>query len=222
MKTRRNHRKTTNSRRRRVIKQQRVQTRIHHRKKTVNSGRRHKFFKRGGQIQIQNKIFNTETTRKFGGYGNNSIFVPSLEQINRDQIDSKNDAAENAARDAARKAEEIGYPDVDQFVSNANTTNVSTVVEFENIKFIVKKTPKQLFYERNVNPNLSTTKRINGITVAFYVASDNNTVDIYVDGTKYGYVMIKINNEEYDSSYSGIYNILVSSAIIKDLSQIHT
>jgi hypothetical protein len=49
MKTRRNHRKTTNSRRRRVVKQQRGQTRIHYRKGTVSSGRRHKFFKRGGQ-----------------------------------------------------------------------------------------------------------------------------------------------------------------------------
>jgi hypothetical protein len=48
MKTRRNHRKTTMGRRRRVVKQ-RVQTRINHRKGTVSSGRRHKFFKRGGQ-----------------------------------------------------------------------------------------------------------------------------------------------------------------------------
>jgi hypothetical protein len=31
------------------VKQQRGQTRIHHRKGTVSSGRRHKFFKRGGQ-----------------------------------------------------------------------------------------------------------------------------------------------------------------------------
>ena len=49
MKTRRNHRKTTMGRRRRVVKQQRGKTHnYHHRKGTVSSGRRHKFFKRGG------------------------------------------------------------------------------------------------------------------------------------------------------------------------------
>ncbi len=56
MKTRRNHRKTTNSRRRRVVKQQRGQTRIHYRKGTVSSGRRHKFFKRGGEPVIEPPI----------------------------------------------------------------------------------------------------------------------------------------------------------------------
>ena len=56
MKTRRNHRKTTTGRRRRVVKQQRGQTRIHHRKKTVSSGRRHKFFKRGGEPQLDEII----------------------------------------------------------------------------------------------------------------------------------------------------------------------
>ena len=56
MKTRRNHRKTTNSRRRRVVKQQRGQTRIHYRKGTVSSGRRHRFFKRGGEPVVDPTI----------------------------------------------------------------------------------------------------------------------------------------------------------------------
>jgi hypothetical protein len=57
MKTRRNHRKTTTGRRKSHVKH-RVQTRINHRKGTVSSGRRDKFFKRGGatQDEIINKI----------------------------------------------------------------------------------------------------------------------------------------------------------------------
>lgn len=57
MKTQRNHRKTTTSRRRRHVKH-RVQTRIHYRKGTVSSGRRHKFFKRGGAASLDD-IINT-------------------------------------------------------------------------------------------------------------------------------------------------------------------
>lgn len=57
MKTRRNHRKTTTGRHRRVVKQQRGKTHnYHHRKGTVSSGRRHKFFKRGGEPPIDPTI----------------------------------------------------------------------------------------------------------------------------------------------------------------------
>jgi hypothetical protein len=56
MKTRRNYRKTTTGRRKRHVKY-RVQTRINHRRGTVSSGRRHKFFKRGGEPVI-NPVIN--------------------------------------------------------------------------------------------------------------------------------------------------------------------
>jgi hypothetical protein len=212
MKTRQNHRKTTMSRRRRrVVKQQRVQTRIHRRKgTTVSSGRRHHFFKRGGEP------FSSPESRKFGTYSNDSRRISSFGQINRD----RDDAAAAQVKKDAEKAQEIGYRDVDEFVSKTKTTNVSIKTDIPNIKFIVKKLPKKDFYIDNVKNGKSqqpVTKTINEKDVKFYVDSDGNTVVIYVDGTLYGYVMIKIDGNEYDSSNRGIYTPIVSDAIKKEL-----
>lgn len=70
MKTRRNHRNTTTGRRRRVVKQRGQTRNYHHRKGTVSSGRRHKFFKRGGEepidptiMAIVNGVENTVKTK---------------------------------------------------------------------------------------------------------------------------------------------------------------
>lgn len=212
MKTRRNHRNTTSRRRRRVVKQQRVQTRIHRRKGTaVSSRRRDYFFKRGGQ-----PLFTTDTSKQFGTYYSNGSYVATLGQINQD----RDDAAAAQAKKDAEKAQEIGYPDVDEFVSKTKTTNVSTKTDILNIKFIVKKLPKKDFYIANVKNGKNqqpVTKKINEKDVKFYVDSDGNTVVIYVDGTLYGYVMIKIDGNEYDSSNRGIYNEIVSDAIKTDL-----
>ena len=212
MKTRRNHRKTTTSRRRRrVVKQQRVQTRIHRRKGTaVSSRRRDYFFKRGGEP------FSSPESRKFGTYSNDSRRISSFGQINRD----RDDAAAAQVKKDAEKAQEIGYRDVDEFVSKTKTTNVSIKTDIPNIKFIVKKLPKKDFYIDNVKNGKSqqpVTKTINEKDVKFYVDSDGNTVVIYVDGTLYGYVMIKIDGNEYDSSNRGIYTPIVSDAIKKEL-----
>ena len=139
-----------------------------------------------------------------------------MEQINRD----RDDAAAAQAKKDAEKAQEIGYPDVDEFVSKTQTTNVSIKTDIPNIKFIVKKLPKKDFYIANVKNEKSqqpVTKTINEKDVKFYVDYDGNTVVIYVDGTLYGYVMIKINDNEYDSSNRGIYTPIVSDAIKKDL-----
>ena len=214
MKTRHNHRNTTTSRRRRrvVKQQQRVQTRVHRRKGTaVSSGRRHHFFKRGGEP------FSSPESRKFGTYSNDSRRISSFGQINRDRDDA---AAAAQAKKDAEEAATLDYPDVDEFVSKTQTTNVSINTGIENIKFIVKKLPKKDFYIDNVKNGKSqqpVTKTINEKDVKFYVDSDGNTVVIYVDGTLYGYVMIKIDGNEYDSSNRGIYTPIVSDAIKKEL-----
>jgi hypothetical protein len=219
MKTRRNHRHKTVTVTATATGRRRRNTRIHRRKRTtVSSGRRRHFFKRGGQL-----LFTTDTSKQLGTYSNGSNgsrYVASFSQTKEDKKQREKDAAANAERDAAQKAQEIGYPDVDEFVSKTKTTNVSTQTDIPNIKFIVKKLPKKYFYIDNVKNGKSqqpVTRTINEKNVKFYVDSDGNTVVIYVDDILYGYVMIKINNEAYDSSNRGIYSPTASDAIKRDL-----
>jgi len=208
MKTQRNHRKTTTVRRRRHVKQ-RVQTRIHHRKRTVSSGRRHKFFKRGGEPSSDGKYYNSKYS--------SSVRAASLGQINRD-IEEK---ALLKNTDAVQPTE-ITYPDVDDFVQNIINTNVSHVLsDIGNIQLTVKKLPQKRLDMSDVKDkerqNPVTIKINETVVVKFYVNYDGNTVVIYVNDMMYGYIMIKINGTEYESSNRGIYNPIVSDAIKQDL-----
>ena len=166
MKTRRNHRKTTTGRHRRVVKQQRGKTHnYHHRKGTVSSGRRHKFFKRGGQF----------TSYRTGYSSIDRSTAPTYKKLTN-----------------IWDADKPFNPDkpVDDTLS------------------IIK-----LFVEGITPVNVPVNR--NG--AMFYIDFAGNTVVIYVDGVRYGYVMVKLNGIEYDESNRGIYNIGVSRAIKQDL-----
>jgi hypothetical protein len=185
MKTRRNHRKTTNRRRRRHVKQ-RVQTRFHHRKGTVSSGQRHKFFKRGGQP------FTTPVSRQFGTYAEDSIYVQPWKQNQEVRIKRENDAADQAARDAAKEAAKLNYPEVDAFVQKIKTRFVSQFLG-DTVTFGIQKLPQKTFdsmHVQNGNAQSPVIKTINNKTVKFYISHNGCNFYIYVDNTLYGQLQI--------------------------------
>lgn len=207
MKTRRNHRKTTTGRRKRHVKQQRVQTRINHRKGAVSTGRRHKFFKRGGQFGTYRD-----------GNSTNSVRTASLSQINTDLQQKKAEYEKLAVQKAKQELAQINYRAVVDFVEKIVPKNTSSIIDFGNIRLTVKELDKKDFYIGDVKiDQTSVTIKINDVTVKFYINYDGNTVVIYVDDMLYGYVMIKINGTNYESDNRGIYNPSVSIAIIQDL-----
>jgi hypothetical protein len=208
MKTLRNRRKTTTGRRRRVIKQQRVQTRIHHRKETVSSGRRHKFFKRGGEPFPNTRIFDTETSRQFGTYagnkGNNSIYLQTLQQNQKDRIDRDNAGADQAARYAAQEAAILNYPEVDQFVQKIKTIFVSRQFFGDTVTFGIQKLPQKTFEYREVqngNSQVPVTIKLDHKTVKFYISHSGRNFYIYVDDTLYGQLQIILNGNHTTDSF---------------------
>ena len=200
-------------RRRRVVKQQRGQTRIHHRKKTVSSGRRHKFFKRGGTI------FNTYTSHRTGTYDpETSRYIPALQQINSDKKKTEAIAAADQAAIAEKEAAILNYPDVDVFVQKIKTTFVGQFLG-DTVTFGIQKLPQKTFEYREVqsgerqNPVIRT---INNKTVKFYVSFNGCNVNIYVDGTLYGRVQIITSNRTVIDTETLCSNKL-ANAIILDL-----
>jgi hypothetical protein len=182
MKTRRNHRKTTTGRRKRHVKY-RVQTRINHRKGTVSSARRHKFFKRGGQPQYSSY----NTVIRYGRYGTGGVYSPSLLQIRSDQ----KEAADQAAI-AAQETDKLDYPDVDVFVQNVKTINVTRIMEI-SVNFSILKLPQKTFdstHVQNRDSQHPVIKTINNKTVKFYISYNGCNFYIYVDNTLYGQLQI--------------------------------
>ena len=197
MKTRRNHRKTTNRRRRRHVKQ-RVQTRFHHRKGTVSSGRRHKFFKRGGQP------FTTPVSRQFGTYAEDSIYVQPWKQNQEVRIKRENDAADQAARDAAKEAAKLNYPEVDAFVKKIKTRFVSNQFSGDTVTFGIQKLPQKTFEDREVqdgNRQVPVTITLDHKTVKFYISHSGRNFYIYVDDTLYGQLQIILNGNHTTDSF---------------------
>jgi hypothetical protein len=169
MKTRRNHRKTTNRRRRRHVKQ-RVQTRFHHRKGTVSSGRRHKFFKRGGEPLDDN-------------LSNITKFVEGITPVNVKRI-----------------LDGEGYTDIPSL----------TVIKVGDCS-------KSSFNIKEFGIQIPVSKRINEITVEFFIHSDACNVDIYVGETRYGRVRIKIGNIVMDTDICNYRYRILANAIKTDL-----
>jgi hypothetical protein len=180
MKTRRNHRKTTTGRRKRHVKY-RVQTRIHHRKGTVSSGRRHKFFKRGGEPSSYGRYLNNNHSL--------SIRAASLEQINRD-IEEKALLLKNTGK--VQQPIELSYPDVDAFVTKINAVYVSGFFG-SKCNLTIQKLPQISFSDRSVqggekqHPVIQT---INNKTVKFYISYNGCNFYIYVNNTLYGQLQI--------------------------------
>lgn len=205
MKTRRNHRKTTNSRRRRVVKQQRGQTRIYHRKGTVSSGRRHKFFKRGGQ---------------FGRYHNstlniNSVYVAPLSQNEIDTREKAEAAAAAQAEKVSQEAAKLNYPEVDAFVQNIKKTTFVTQYLGDTVQFSILKLPQKRFsYDDVKDKEKQFPVNING--AMFYVSFNGCNVNIYVDGTLYGRVQI-ITSNGTDIDTENVCSNQLANAIILDL-----
>lgn len=186
MKTRRKHRKTTTGRRKRHVKH-RVQTRINHRKGTVSSGRRHKFFKRGGQ-----NPFGTATSRQYGTYYNGA-YVASGSQNIADQKEREMAKAAAEAAAAAQEAAKIDYPDVLDFVQKTNAMFTSTYIDDRNAKLTIQKLKQENFSYMNVqngNAQSPVIKTINNKTVKFYISHNGCNFYIYVDNTLYGRVQI--------------------------------
>ena len=206
MKTRPNHRKTTSRRRRRVVKQQRIQTRIHRRKKTaVSSRRRHYFFKRGGQF-----------TSFITGYSSIDKSNTAPTYINLPKIwdaDKTNSKPDKPVDDTISK--------IKLYVEGVKPINVEKIlksyqIDVTQLSLTVKETDKIPFSINDVKDgDKQVPVNING--AMFYIYFNGNTVVVYVDNVRYGYVMVKLNGTEYDESNRGIYNIDVSRAIILDL-----
>jgi len=196
------------------VKQQRGQTRFHHRKGTVTSGRRHKFFKRGGEPSPNTRIFDTQTSRKFGTY-DNGTYLQSLSQIRDDQIQKAQDAAAAQAKQLEEKAAILNYPEVDQFVQNIKTSRFVTGYLGDNVKFSILKLPQKRFSYSDVKDNKKQIPvNING--AMFYVSFNGCNVNIYVDGTLYGRVQIITSNERVIDTETVCSNQL-ANAIILDL-----
>ncbi len=164
-------------------------------------------------------MFTTETSKQLGTYSNDSRRVASLRQIQRDQKEAADNAARVAKQNAKKEDAEINYQAIVGFVDKIVTKNTSLIIgEFGNIRLTVKELDRKDFYIGDVKKDQTpVTIKINDVTVKFYINSDGNTVVIYVDDILYGYVMIKINDKEYESDNRGIYASNVSIAIIEDL-----
>ncbi len=205
MKTRRNHRKTTTGRHRRVVKQQRGKTHnYHHRKGTVSSGRRHKFFKRGGQF-----------TSYRTGYSSidSSITAPTYKELTNIWDADKPFNPDKPVDDTISI--------IKLFVEGVKPINVENLlksyeIDVTQVSLTVKEKDKIPFSINHVNDRDKQVP-VNRNGAMFYIDFAGNTVVIYVDGVRYGYVMVKLNGIEYDESNRGIYNIGVSRAIILDL-----
>jgi hypothetical protein len=198
---------------------QRGQTRnYHNRKGTVSSGRRHKFFKRGGEPFPNTQIFDTQTSRQFGTY-DNGRYIQSLSQNRYDQIQKTQAAAAAQAEKDSQEAAILNYPEVDQFVQNIKTTRFVTGYLGDNVKFSILKLPQKRFsYSdvQNVKNQNSVFTTINNKTVNFYVSFNGCNVNIYVDGTLYGRVQIITSNESVIDTET-VCNNQLANAIKTDL-----
>jgi hypothetical protein len=146
----------------------------------VSSRRRDYFFKRGGNGTYKDSI----DTR--------SVLVASWQQINKD----RDDAAAAQAKKDAEKAQELSYPDVDNFVSMIKTTNVSEIMDTP-VKFSILKLPQKIFDTYDVkdkNKQSPVTRKIDGKTVEFYISHSGCNFYIYVDNTLYGQLQITAPN----------------------------
>ena len=204
MKTRRNHRKTTTGRHRRVVKQQRGKTHnYHHRKGTVSSGRRHKFFKRGGQF----------TSYRTGYSSIDRSTAPTYKKLTNiwdaDKPFNPDKPVDDTISIIKLFVEGITPVNVKQILDGLGFTDIP-------VSLTVKETDKIPFSINHVNDRDKQVP-VNRNGAMFYIDFAGNTVVIYVDGVRYGYVMVKLNGIEYDESNRGIYNIGVSRAIKQDL-----
>jgi hypothetical protein len=107
------------------------------------------------------------------------------------------------------------------YVEGVKPINVEKIlksyqIDVTQLSLTVKETDKIPFSINDVKDgDKQVPVNING--AMFYIYFNGNTVVIYVDNVRYGYVMVKLNGTEYDESNRGIYNIDVSRAIILDL-----
>jgi hypothetical protein len=148
----------------------------------VSSGRRHKFFKRGGEPQ-----HSSNTVIQYGRYGTGGVYSPSLLQIQSDQ----KEAADQAAI-AAQETDKLDYPDVDVFVQNVKTNNVTRIMEI-SVNFSILKLPQKTFdfmHVQNGNAQSPVITTINNKTVKFYISYNGCNFYIYVDNTLYGQLQI--------------------------------
>ena len=170
----------------------------------MSSGRRHKFFKRGGE-PLSNNPFTTQVSRQFGTYaGKDSIYVQPWKQNQEVRINRENAAADQAARDAAQDAAILNYPEVDAFVQKIKTRFVSNQFLGDTVTFGIQKLPQKTFEDREVqhgNRQVPVTITLDHKTVKFYISHSGRNFYIYVDDTLYGQLQIILNGNHTTDSF---------------------